>query len=124
MLDVFSLCAVIELSVTPTNSSSVVPYTAAVPHTMPESTPPPTPHEYHLVACDLYTVLFQQGFFFSKVLLQTLGPTQHPVWWVPVVKCPGCETEKSSKSQMSGTIPPLPHLPSWHAQGELLPVPS
>jgi len=122
MLDVFNLCAVIELSVTPTTSSSVVPYIASsLPHHAQEHLTP-TGIVLWPVVCTLCCP--NKIFLFSKVLLRTLGPTQHPIWWVPVLKCPGCEIEKSSKSQMSRTIPPLPHLTSWHAQGEFLPVPS
>lgn len=63
MLDVFSLCAVIEMSVTSINGSSVVPYIASS-----------SPHR--LVACGLYSVLSQQDFSFLKSVITNSGA--HP----------------------------------------------
>jgi hypothetical protein len=82
MLDVISLCAVTELSVTPTNSSLAVLCTNARQCLL----------GYFLVVCHLYTVLafgishtnnYSKIFLFSKALSLTLGSTHHPVWWVP-----------------------------------------
>jgi hypothetical protein len=51
-----------------------------------------------------------------------LGPTQHPIQWVPGalslgVKQPGREADhslpSSAKVKVSRTVPPLPNTPSW-----------
>jgi hypothetical protein len=56
-----------------------------------------------------------------------LGPTLFPIQWVPWIfprcKMAGHDVSHSlhlvSSLRMSGAIMPLPHMPSWHRQGQL-----
>jgi hypothetical protein len=57
-------------------------------------------------------------FSFSTACILTLGHTQPPIQCVPAVKRPGLEADHSppfsAEIKNSGTIPPLPHMSSWH----------
>lgn len=55
-----------------------------------------------------------------------LGPTQTSIQWAPgglfPLKCSGCVVRVTTylhlvlRLRMSGAIPPLPNMPSWHGQ--------
>jgi len=69
----------------------------------------------------------QEIFLSSKSCRLALGPTQFPVQWVPWIflrgKLAGQVIDHLPhlvpSLRMSGAILPLPHMPSWHGQGQL-----
>jgi hypothetical protein len=64
----------------------------------------------------------QEIFLFSTASRLALGPTQHPIQWVPGalslgVKRPGSESDHSPPSstefKIGGAVSPLPHMYLW-----------
>jgi hypothetical protein len=69
----------------------------------------------------------QEIFLSSKSCRVALGTTQFHFYWVPWIiprlKVAGHDVDHSlhlvPSLRMSGAILPLPHIPSWHGQGQL-----
>jgi len=69
----------------------------------------------------------QEIFLSFKSCRLALGPTQFPIQWVPSVfprgKVGGHVVDHSlhlvPSLRKSGATLPLPHMPSWHRQGQL-----